>query len=44
MTQAQKLDYIDLVINAMVTAQLKEMAEKLKAARSQVESLDKQYQ
>lgn len=43
MNQAQKLDLIDRVINEMVTAQLKEMAEKLKDAQTQADQLQKQY-
>ncbi|MBE7473145.1 MAG: hypothetical protein HS114_28780 [Anaerolineales bacterium] len=41
--QAQKLDLIDRVINAMVTAQLKEMEQKLRPAQAQTEQLEKRY-
>lgn len=43
MSHAQKLDLIDRVINAMVTAQLKEMKAKLLAAQTQTQALDQQY-
>lgn len=43
MNQTQKLDLIDRVISAMVTAQLNEMAEQLKNAQAQVDQLQKQY-
>ena len=43
MSYAQKLDLIDRVINAMVTAQLKEMEQKLRAAQAQAGQLEKQY-
>ncbi len=39
MNHAQKLDLIDRVINAMVTAQLEEMKAKLLAARAQTRAL-----
>ncbi|MCL4303132.1 MAG: hypothetical protein KJ077_46030 [Anaerolineae bacterium] len=43
MNHAQKLDLIDRVINAMVTAQLEEMKAKLLAAQAQTQALDQQY-
>jgi hypothetical protein len=43
MNHAQKLDLIDRVINKMVTDQLKEMAERLRAAQAQAGQLEKQY-
>lgn len=43
MNQDQKLDLIDRIISAMVTAQLKELAAKLKVAQDQAQALDKQY-
>ncbi|GIK43784.1 MAG: hypothetical protein BroJett011_76170 [Chloroflexota bacterium] len=43
MTHAQKLDLIDRVINRMVTDQLKEMEQKLRAQQSQANQLQYQY-
>lgn len=43
MNHAQKLDLIDRVINKMVSDQLKEMAERLRAAQTQTQALDQQY-
>lgn len=43
MSYSEKLLLIDRVINAMVTAQLKEMAEKLNNTQAQVSQLEKQY-
>lgn len=43
MSQAQKLDLIDRVINQLVTDQLKAMKAKLLAAQAQTQALDQQY-
>ena len=43
MSQAQKLDLIDRVINQLITDQLKEMKAKLLAAQAQTQALDQQY-
>lgn len=40
---ARKLEYIDHVINALVTKQLAELEAKLKAAHTQTQALDKQH-